>query len=98
MANDFEFVALKNSAGSYTECQNKDMLERLFKLSENQTTARTEILAGITTFLTMAYILVVQPAVLSGSMFGMQTGMDFGAVMTATCLSALGAVDSKVDL
>jgi len=88
MANDFEFVALKNSAGSYTECQNKDMLERLFKLSENQTTARTEILAGITTFLTMAYILVVQPAVLSGSMFGMQTGMDFGAVMTATCLSA----------
>jgi AGZA family xanthine/uracil permease-like MFS transporter len=64
------------------------MLERLFKLSENQTTARTEILAGITTFLTMAYIIVVQPAVLSGAMFGMQTGMDFGAVMTATCLSA----------
>jgi adenine/guanine/hypoxanthine permease len=64
------------------------MLEQLFKLSVNQTTARTEILAGVTTFLTMAYIIVVQPAVLSGAMFGIQTGLDFGAVMTATCLSA----------
>jgi AGZA family xanthine/uracil permease-like MFS transporter len=64
------------------------MLERLFKLSENQTTPRTEVVAGVTTFLTMAYILVVQPAVLSGAMFGMKTGMDFGAVTTATCLAA----------
>jgi adenine/guanine/hypoxanthine permease len=64
------------------------MLERFFKLSENQTTARIELLAGVTTFLTMAYIIVVQPAVLSGAMFGIKTGMDFGAVMTATCLSA----------
>jgi len=64
------------------------MLERFFRLSANQTTARTEILAGATTFLTMAYIIVVQPAVLSGAMFGMKTGMDFGAVTTATCLAA----------
>jgi AGZA family xanthine/uracil permease-like MFS transporter len=64
------------------------MLERLFKLSQNQTTIQTEIAAGITTFLTMAYIVVVQPAVLSGNMFAQPTGMDFGAVMTATCLSA----------
>src|SRR6202012_3145687 len=64
------------------------MLERFFKLSENQTTARTELLAGITTFLTMAYIIVVQPAILSGAMFGMKTGLDFGAVMTATCIAA----------
>ena len=64
------------------------MLERCFKLAENRTTVRTEVLAGVTTFLTMAYIIVVQPAVLSGAMFGMQTGMDFGAVMTATCLAA----------
>ncbi len=42
----------------------------------------------MTTFLTMAYIIFVQPAVLSGKMFGMETGMDFGAVTTATCLSA----------
>jgi adenine/guanine/hypoxanthine permease len=64
------------------------MLERIFRLSENQTTARMELLAGFTTFLTMAYIIVVQPAVLSGVMFGHPTGMDFGSVMTATCLSA----------
>jgi len=64
------------------------MLERVFRLAENQTTARTEILAGVTTFLTMAYIIFVQPAVLSGKMFGRDTGMDFGAVTTATCLSA----------
>src|SRR5436190_3808357 len=64
------------------------MLERFFRLADNRTTARTEILAGVTTFLTMAYIIVVQPAVLSGAMFGMKTGMDFGAITTATCLSA----------
>jgi AGZA family xanthine/uracil permease-like MFS transporter len=50
--------------------------------------ARTELLAGVTTFLTMAYIIFVQPAVLSGSMFGESTGMDFGAVTTATCFAA----------
>lgn len=64
------------------------MLERVFRLAENQTSARTEVLAGLTTFLTMSYIIVVQPAVLSGAMFGRPTGMDFGAVTTATCLSA----------
>lgn len=64
------------------------MLEKIFRLSENGTTVKTELLAGLTTFLTMAYIIVVQPLVLSGRMFGFDTGMDFGAVMTATCLSA----------
>ncbi|MGD0899419.1 MAG: NCS2 family permease [Thermoguttaceae bacterium] len=64
------------------------MLDRFFRLSENGTTARTELLAGLTTFLTMAYIIVVQPAVLSGRMSGVETGMDFNSVMTATCLSA----------
>src|SRR6266404_3870953 len=64
------------------------MLERLFRLSANQTSARIELLAGATTFLTMAYIIFVQPAVLSGKMFGKDTGMDFGAGTTATCLSA----------
>ncbi len=64
------------------------MLQRIFQLQENHTTVRTEVLAGLTTFLTMAYIIFVQPAVLSGSMFGMATGMNSGAVMTATCLSA----------
>ena len=64
------------------------MLDRLFRLTENRTTVRTELVAGLTTFLTMAYIIVVQPAVLSGAMSGKPTGMDFGAVMTATCLAA----------
>ena len=64
------------------------MLDRFFRLTENKTTVRTEVLAGLTTFLTMAYIIFVQPAVLSGKMFGTDTGMDFGSVTTATCLCA----------
>lgn len=63
-------------------------LDRWFHLTANRTTLQTEVLAGVTTFLTMAYIIFVQPAILSGTLFGMQTGMDFGAVMTATCVSA----------
>lgn len=65
-----------------------DFLEQHFRLRENQTSVRTEMIAGLTTFLTMAYIIFVQPAVLSGAMFGMKTGMDFGALTTATCLAA----------
>jgi AGZA family xanthine/uracil permease-like MFS transporter len=66
----------------------RPMFERFFKLSENGTTAGRELAAGVTTFLTMAYIIVVQPAVLSGKMFSMETGMDFRSVMGATCISA----------
>src|SRR5919198_375155 len=55
--------------------------EKWFALSANGTTVRTEALAGLTTFLTMAYIIFVQPAVLSAC------GMDFGAVLVATCVS-----------
>src|SRR5215467_12447576 len=69
-------------------CDTFAMLDRFFRLSENKTSVRIEALAGLTTFLTMAYIIFVQPAVLSGAMFGKPTGMDFGAVTTATCLSA----------
>lgn len=64
------------------------MLERTFDLEAHGTTVGTEILAGLTTFLTMSYIIFVQPAVLSGSMFGIETGLDFGAVTVATCLAA----------
>ena len=64
------------------------MLDRFFRLSENHTTVRTELLAWLTTFLTMAYIIIVQPQVLSGRMFNIETGMDFGAVTTATCIAA----------
>jgi AGZA family xanthine/uracil permease-like MFS transporter len=63
------------------------MLENLFKLKENNTTVRTEVLAGFTTFMTMAYILAVNPSILSAS------GMDSTAVLIATCLaSCLGTL------
>lgn len=64
------------------------MFGKFFRLQENNTTVKIEITAGLTTFLTMAYIIIVQPMVLSGRMFGFETGLDFGAVMTATCISA----------
>ena len=54
------------------------MLEKFFKLKENGTTAKTEIIAGITSFMTMAYILAVNPSIMSAA------GMDHGAVFTAT--------------
>lgn len=57
-------------------------LEKIFHLKENKTDVKTEIMAGITTFMTMAYILAVNPNILSAS------GMDRGAVFTATALSA----------
>lgn len=57
-------------------------MEKFFQLKENGTTVKTEVLAGLTTFLTMAYILIVNPLTLEAA------GMDFGAVFTATALSA----------
>ena len=57
-------------------------LEKLFHLKENKTDVRTEVIAGVTTFMTMAYILAVNPNILEAS------GMDRGAVFTATALSA----------
>jgi len=64
------------------------MLERLFKLKENHTTVKTEVVAGITTFMTLSYIIFVQPTVLSSC------GMDFGAVLVATCVA--GALSTIV--
>ncbi len=58
------------------------MLEKLFKLKENKTNVRTEIMAGITTFMTMAYILAVNPDILSAA------GMDKQAVLLATALAS----------
>lgn len=59
------------------------MLDKFFKLKENGTTVKTEVLAGITTFLTMAYILAVNPSILSA------TGMDANALFTSTAISAV---------
>ena len=58
------------------------MFESFFKLAARGTSVRTEALAGVTTFLTMAYITFVNPAILS------EAGMDFGAVFVATCAAA----------
>jgi len=63
------------------------MLEKLFGFNRKETTVRTEIMAGITTFLTMAYILAVNPNILS------ETGMDKGALFTTTVvMSALATI------
>ena len=57
-------------------------MEKLFKLQERQTTISKEIIGGVTTFLAMAYILAVNPSILSGS------GMEWGPVFTATAIAA----------
>ncbi|MCY6354121.1 NCS2 family permease [Clostridium sp. ZS2-4] len=61
---------------------NDSWLERTFKLKQSNTTVKTEIIAGVTTFLTMAYIIAVNPDFLS------TTGMDKGALLTSTCIAA----------
>src|SRR5690625_538991 len=58
------------------------MLQKHFRLAEHGTTVRREVLAGLTTFLTMAYIITVNPMILQ------EAGMDFGAVFVATCIAA----------
>ena len=58
------------------------MFEKVFHLKENNTTVRTEVIAGITTFMTMAYILAVNPNMLAAA------GMDSEAVLIASCLAA----------
>lgn len=63
----------------------KGFLDSVFHLRENQTDVKTEVIAGITTFMTMAYILAVNPGILQ------EAGMDSGAVFTATALAALAA-------
>ena len=69
------------------------MLEKLFQLKAHNTNVRTEILAGVTTFLTMAYILFVNPAILG------ETGMDKGAIFVATCLAAaIGSVALSIGI
>ncbi len=63
--------------------KNQSLMEKMFHLSEHRTDVKTEVIAGITTFMTMAYILAVNPNILSVA------GMDRGAVFTATALASL---------
>lgn len=65
--------------------ENANFIEKFFKLKEHGTNISTEILAGFTTFMTMAYILIVNPLTLA------EAGMDFGAVFTATVIASLFA-------
>ena len=58
------------------------MLNKLFKLKENNTNVKTEVIAGLTTFMAMAYILAVNPNILSG------TGMNRDAVLLATAIAS----------
>lgn len=67
------------------QSKEQGFLDRVFRLSEHHTTVKTEIIAGITTFMTMAYILAVNPSILSAA------GMDSGAVFTATALASFFA-------
>src|SRR5262245_66172303 len=60
----------------------RPLLDRYFRLSENGTDVRTELVAGVTTFLTMVYIVFVNPQILGNA------GMDKGAVFVATCIAA----------
>ncbi|EMA6916972.1 adenine permease AdeP [Salmonella enterica] len=70
-----------------TQASDQGMLERVFKLREHGTTARTEVIAGFTTFLTMVYIVFVNPQILGVA------GMDTSAVFVTTCLiAAFGSI------
>src|SRR5262245_3202066 len=87
--NDLRYRRRARHARSWRRGYSKSLmyefLNKRFRLAEANTTIRTEVLAGITTFMTMSYIIFVQPAVLS------TTGMDFQAVVAATCIiSAIG--------
>ena len=64
------------------------MFEKIFKLEESGTTVRTELMAGLATFMTMAYIIFVNPAILSTDFAGNPTGLSMDAAMLATCLAA----------
>jgi len=67
---------------THPECKEPDLLERVFRLTENHTTVHRELLSGLTTFMTMAYIVVVNPQILA------QAGMPAEGVLFATCVSA----------
>ncbi len=69
----------------------KNFIQKYFKFKENNTNFRKEISGGMVTFLTMSYIIFVQPGVLK------QAGMDFSSVMIATCLSAAIAFSRHID-
>ena len=68
-------------------------LDRFFHYSAHNSSIKTEVIAGLSTFAAMAYIICIQPALFSGQMTGTPTGMPFGALLTTTCIaSAFGTI------
>lgn len=63
-------------------------IKDFFKFKERNTNGKTEVLAGITTFMTMSYIIFLQPLVLSGALFGQDTGMNQKALIAGVCIAA----------
>ena len=72
----------QNTVSEKTPNEKRSWLDKLFKLRENKTNVKTEVMAGLTTFMTMAYILAVNPNILSAA------GMDPTAVLLATCIAS----------
>lgn len=72
----------KNEITQHASTESAGLLEKLFKLKEHGTSVKTELVAGLTTFITMAYIIFVNPNIMAAS------GMDAGAVFVATCIGA----------
>lgn len=79
---DQEKGSYSRDQGAYKESTKTDLLERIFKLSQHGTTVKIELLAGLTTFITMAYVIFVNPSIMA------QAGLDYGAAFVATCLGA----------
>ncbi len=75
-------MAINEKAAGRSDAGGPEFLDRYFKLTEHGTNVRTEAVAGLTTFLTMVYIVFVNPSILA------KAGMDYGAVFVATCLAA----------
>ncbi|WP_227546018.1 NCS2 family permease [Marinobacter fonticola] len=79
---DQEKGSYSQEKGSPKESSKVDLLERIFKLKHHGSTVKIELLAGLTTFITMAYVIFVNPSIMS------QAGLDYGAAFVATCLGA----------
>lgn len=66
------------------------MLERFFHIRERDSTVRRELLGGVVTFMTMSYIIFVNPAILSAA------GLDFGGALVATCVAAAALISARL--
>src|SRR6202521_6486487 len=82
LARGIDVVPLSDYSGAHFYSRETRLLDRVFHLTENKTTVRRELLAGLTTFMTMGYICVVNPRILA------EAGMPVEGVLFATCISA----------